>query len=1028
MIVRILKLNEEIGRLTLTSLEENIVISGPKKEFITELLTTGIRFKDKILTLKDKNLLMENLYIALSGDYFRATKPEKEITRKSLLDSLDDQLQKAKKYFQPEKGEKPPEGAKIQRGSRGGEFYEIGNIKFKPIEIDEEKFENNGYFKVTNGNTTASIEDRYIDEDTAEEYFDGDQNPLTISTIESGISKTGSATNMIRQIQEYAKSKNRGIIITSDAKEAGGFSGKGTQTALPQKLLTLWYEKLGFKHIEHGNEVTAMYWKPSFKSNQIEKAIKGSQHKEHKYIKREGTAGGPYEYTYKEETVDPSKALILIDEFDDETGQRLAVKFDYEPMSPEWKKIKGRVQEAGSYWNPDERIWMIPKRNLYKLFESLPDIAISRKAKYSFESFISNERALQAKKSSDIIKLTQAEKDFKFNITDLDTKELERLAEGKVIFPNEVNFILDVRNKKSLSPGQIQWLDKIKYRFNVFIDNNPLEKKRYYNTLADKTLVSREAVKENIDAALLAAQESETLETPKWFKKDLLIDKDFFGYQKKGINWLLKVKSGILAFGTGLGKTNVAICASKMSEVKDKNALIFAPKNVLYQWKSEIQRYTNKTALVIDGTPEERQHQMKSASKYDFVITTYGMLQDENKLSELVKNLNLGLVISDEAHRLKSYNTNQSKNFERYFGGVKHKYLLTAHPQPNNPQEMFRMIEQVAPGLLGSFQDFKINYCETKEVFIGPQEYKDEFGKTQVRPARRIGVIIGYKNLDKLHEKIKPYVFSKKIGDVDVDIKLPPRNDMQRKLEMDDEQKKLMRAIGQDLLDYIRSVAPADISEKLQGKEKRIVLEKITAMSQVAFTPELVDKNYNKPSPKIQEAIELVKENLTTYPNKGIVLFTNYVKGVDIMRKYLEKEDIPKSQIVAITGDTEAKDREEIKNGFNEGRYKILISTDAGKEGANLQQASNLLIHLTSPWNPLTLEQREGRIYRIGQKNPVVMVRDLMRNSIETYIQSTLEKKQDWINSVVYGESKNIDMIDELSYAELREILSGVVK
>ena len=78
MIVRILKLNEEIGRLTLTSLEENIVISGPKKEFITELLTTGIRFKDKILTLKDKNLLMENLYIALSGDYFRATKPEKE--------------------------------------------------------------------------------------------------------------------------------------------------------------------------------------------------------------------------------------------------------------------------------------------------------------------------------------------------------------------------------------------------------------------------------------------------------------------------------------------------------------------------------------------------------------------------------------------------------------------------------------------------------------------------------------------------------------------------------------------------------------------------------------------------------------------------------------------------------------------------------------------------------------------------------------------------------------------------------------
>ena len=129
------------------------------------------------------------------------------------------------------------------------------------LKIDEKSLQDTGWTKVDNGNTSGAIEDRFVDEITSEKYLNGDPNPLTISTIESKTSKTGSATDMVKQIQSYAKDNNRSIIITPDARPSR-ITETGTKTPLSQTQLEAWYEKLGFKKITSGEEKGAMYWNP----------------------------------------------------------------------------------------------------------------------------------------------------------------------------------------------------------------------------------------------------------------------------------------------------------------------------------------------------------------------------------------------------------------------------------------------------------------------------------------------------------------------------------------------------------------------------------------------------------------------------------------------------------------------------------------------------------------------------------------------------------------------------------------------
>lgn len=171
-----------------------------------------------------------------------------------------------------------------------------------------------------------------------------------------------------------------------------------------------------------------------------------------------------------------------------------------------------------------------------------------------------------------------------------------------------------------------------------------------------------------------------------------------------------------------------------------------------------------------------------------------------------------------------------------------------------------------------------------------------------------------------------------------------------------------------------------------------------------------------------------------------VVIFTQYTDTMDYLREQLR--EVYGAQVACYSGrggeewrDGEwvATTKEEIKNTFREGeRTKILLCTEAASEGLNLQTCG-VLINYDMPWNPMRVEQRIGRIDRIGQRYPVVWIRNYFyEDTIEATVYQRLSDRIDWFQTVV-GDlqpilarvAKSIQMLAMLPDAQRAHLLDA---
>jgi len=107
----------------------------------------------------------------------------------------------------------------------------------------------------------------------------------------------------------------------------------------------------------------------------------------------------------------------------------------------------------------------------------------------------------------------------------------------------------------------------------------------------------------------------------------------------------------------------------------------------------------------------------------------------------------------------------------------------------------------------------------------------------------------------------------------------------------------------------------------------------------------------------------------------------------------------------------------------------VFFSTDAGGVGLNLQEAANALVHLETPWNPAVLEQRVGRIYRMGQSKPIQVVSLVSENCIEARIAQVVEHKRALFDGLFRGDSDELRFDDEARGSlleRMRQLLDGL--
>lgn len=435
------------------------------------------------------------------------------------------------------------------------------------------------------------------------------------------------------------------------------------------------------------------------------------------------------------------------------------------------------------------------------------------------------------------------------------------------------------------------------------------------------------------------------------------------GYQRDGVEWLAQLSylgfGGILADDMGLGKT-LQVIAYIHGKKPDKPTLIIAPSALLYNWQSEINKFTpDATSLIIDGAKEERAKLLKTIDKYEFIITSYPILRRDIAQYE---EKEFSYCFIDEAQHIKNARTMNARSVKRI--NAEHKFALTGTPIENSLMELWSIFDFIMPGYLYSSHEFRTRY-EMPLVKDGDKMTANSF-RARIKPfmLRRMKQDV----LWELPEKIENTIYA----------------------ELTKEQKDMYSAY----LAVAREQTKELLSEGGQGRMK--ILSLIMRLRQICCHPVLFDDNYKKESGKLNLLMELI-DNAREGGHR-ILVFSQFTSMLDIVRKDLDEAGV---EYFYLDGHTPSKERAELSRRFNGGEGEVfLISLKAGGVGLNLTGA-DMVIHYDPWWNPAVMDQASDRAYRIGQTKAVQVIRLASKGTIEEKIIDLQESKRHLADDIV---------------------------
>ncbi len=428
-------------------------------------------------------------------------------------------------------------------------------------------------------------------------------------------------------------------------------------------------------------------------------------------------------------------------------------------------------------------------------------------------------------------------------------------------------------------------------------------------------------------------------------------------YQVKGAIFAACRGRVVLADDMGLGKTIQALAATELLRRRRgiERVLVVAPASVKYQWKTEIEKFTDLSAQVIDGLLPRRKS-LYAAPAF-FNLTSYELvLKDVRYMHELKPDL----IILDEAQRIRNWVTGTARTIKQLKS--RYAFVLTGTPLENKLEELFSVVEFVDGRRLGpAFR------------FLKEHRMEDDKGR-----------LLGYRGLDKIHQQLEPVLLRRTRKEVLPD--LPKRTDQIFHVTLTPQQAEPYYEQREILGGLMHKWARQGW---LSEVDLRRILCCIQNMRMICNSTFLFDKQTHH-SPKLEEFREIIRE-LAFEEDRKVVVFSEYERMTRLAGEELNKLGIG---YVSLHGGVVSKKRGELIKTFREDpACKVFFSTDAGGTGLNLQMAS-AVVNFEPPWNPARLEQRIGRVHRLGQSHPVQVIHLLTRDTIEMRVWETLKLKQ----------------------------------
>ena len=425
----------------------------------------------------------------------------------------------------------------------------------------------------------------------------------------------------------------------------------------------------------------------------------------------------------------------------------------------------------------------------------------------------------------------------------------------------------------------------------------------------------------------------------------------------------------ILADEVGLGKTIEAGLVLKEYMIRGlvKKALILAPASLISQWVEEL-----NSKFFIPAVAYRKKYGIDQA---DIIV----MSMDTAKKSphkEQIYEQDYDMIIIDEAHKLKNHKT---KVYE-FVQGLKKKFclLLTATPVQNDVFELFYLVSLLKPGHLGNFEAFQESFSASKRTVEHEEFLKELVNQVMVRNRRHdTGIEWTTRKVE-----IIPIQFTK------------------------EEQE------AYDLLTGLKEVSPVFAGafsmitlqrEMCSSKEATCLtlgnlLAKCTGQEEIAEVESVMEKLMNlEVNSKAEKAYEIIEK-----ANDKVIIFTEYRASQIYLQWYLSKKGISS---VLFNGKFKRSKRDWMQQLFRD-KAQVLIATESGGEGINLQFCHHV-INYDLPWNPMKLEQRIGRVHRLGQEHDVHIYNLAIQDTIEQHILDLLYEKIDVFEKVV-GELDDI--------------------
>jgi SNF2 family DNA or RNA helicase len=457
-------------------------------------------------------------------------------------------------------------------------------------------------------------------------------------------------------------------------------------------------------------------------------------------------------------------------------------------------------------------------------------------------------------------------------------------------------------------------------------------------------------------------------------------------YQARGAVFAACRGRVVLADDMGLGKTVQALAAAELLRRRKgiERVLVIAPASVKYQWKTEIEKFTNRSAQVIDGLLPRRRAMYASPSFYN--LTSYELvLKDIRYMHEMKPDL----IILDEAQRIRNWTTATARTIKQLKS--RYAFVLTGTPLENKLEELFSVVEFVDGRRLGpAFR------------FVHEHRMEDEKGR-----------LLGYRGLDRIQEQLAPILLRRTRQKVLKE--LPERTDQIFRVPLTTEQAEPYFEQSDILAALMRKWERQGWLSEIDQKRILCCIQNMRMLCNSTF---LFDKQTHH-SPKLQEFREILTE-LAIEENRKVVVFSEYERMTFLAGEELRKLGIG---FVSLHGGVPSRQRGALIEKFrSDPACKVFLSTDAGGVGLNLQAAS-VVVNFEPPWNPARLEQRIGRVHRLGQSRPVHVIHMLTNESIEERVWETLSLKKSLFAGVFDSPT------GEVSFAKLgRKTMLQAVK